>query len=239
MNLKGAKGSEIFNGKGAPAQTLGQASDYYLDTDSMDLSTKDKNGTWVLVGTLKGNQGPQGPQGEAGVDGNSGRNSVSTHTIETRIIDLPLSLENAQLGFAFGKSAIDLTSVKKLEMTARLIQKYGNKIAQVQVAGYADKVGAENLNRNLSGNRATAVARVLGKNGLDRKGLVVSEGKGEMQISKCAAANSGDQTKGDHLKCALDRRVDINLIFNPQVSVTEKNAMIVEMKQDFNGIWNK
>ncbi len=236
MNLKGDKGSTIFNGQGDPEKTLGAPADYYLDTDSMELYSKDANSTWIGIGSIKGDMGPQGPQGIPGLPGAS---SMTVRNIPAPRVDLPLSLENAELGFEFGKSAIDQNSTQKLARTAQLLQKFSGKIAEIRVVGYADKSGAESANLNLSRNRAKAVAIVLGKSGVGLPIVLRDRGEGEVKISGCAAANSGNQTKGDHLKCAKDRRVDMNLTFNSSVTVSEKNAVIAEIKQDFNGIWNK
>ena len=62
-------------GEGAPDASLGSPGDVYLDTDSGDFY-QNQNGTWNVIGNLRGPQGPQGeqgPQGPAGADGADGR----------------------------------------------------------------------------------------------------------------------------------------------------------------------
>lgn len=59
-------------GEGAPDASLGAPGDVYLETDSGDFY-QNQNGTWNIIGNLRGPQGEQGPQGPAGSDGADGR----------------------------------------------------------------------------------------------------------------------------------------------------------------------
>ncbi|MFS8580769.1 MAG: hypothetical protein LOD88_12175 [Novibacillus thermophilus] len=58
-------------GEGAPDASLGAPGDVYLDTDSGDFY-QNQNGTWNIIGNLRGPQGPQGPQGPEGPQGEQG-----------------------------------------------------------------------------------------------------------------------------------------------------------------------
>lgn len=64
----GVDGSTIHRGSGAPEATAGRTGDYYLDTDSFTLYARGAEG-WILLGTLKGEDGKDGDDGENGTDG--------------------------------------------------------------------------------------------------------------------------------------------------------------------------
>jgi Collagen triple helix repeat (20 copies) len=77
----GANGNTILNGTGAPAETLGNDGDFYLDTAADVLYGPKAGGTWPvnrtsLVGNpgTTGPAGPAGPQGLAGPQGPAGTN---------------------------------------------------------------------------------------------------------------------------------------------------------------------
>ena len=58
-------GTKIFNGVGAPDPGIGLNGDYYIDTASGQLYTKDSGGTWQVLMTLVGPQGAAGKAGSA------------------------------------------------------------------------------------------------------------------------------------------------------------------------------
>lgn len=58
-------------GTGAPAGSLGDTDDYYLDDSNGDVYYK-AAGVWTLIGSLQGATGPQGPQGPQGQQGPQG-----------------------------------------------------------------------------------------------------------------------------------------------------------------------
>ncbi len=68
----GKDGSSVLFGAGAPAETLGNDGDSYIDTDTFDFYTK-ASGAWVKVGSLKGADGAAGKDGTNGTDGTDGQ----------------------------------------------------------------------------------------------------------------------------------------------------------------------
>src|SRR6201986_3711834 len=69
QGAKGNPGSQIFSGSGAPAATLGNIGDYYLDKTNFFLYGPKTATGWGTPVLLRGAQGPQGPAGPAGVAG--------------------------------------------------------------------------------------------------------------------------------------------------------------------------
>ena len=67
----GGSSMRFHFGEGAPDASLGAPGDVYLDTDSGDFY-QNQNGTWNVIGNLRGPQGPQGPQGPEGPQGEQG-----------------------------------------------------------------------------------------------------------------------------------------------------------------------
>jgi len=91
QNAGGGGGGMRFHfGDGAPDVSLGAPGDVYLNASNGDFY-QNQNGTWTLIGNLRGPQGPQGPEGPQGrgVDDitSDGENIIfhmsdgSTHTI--------------------------------------------------------------------------------------------------------------------------------------------------------------
>ncbi len=69
----GADGSTVLNGTGAPASTVGNNGDFYLDTAADVLYGPKAGGTWPATGTsLVGTPGPAGATGPAGPQGLTG-----------------------------------------------------------------------------------------------------------------------------------------------------------------------
>ena len=56
----------------APATTLGNYGDFYLDVITGNVYYKDATGNWILTGNIKGPVGPAGAQGATGPSGASG-----------------------------------------------------------------------------------------------------------------------------------------------------------------------
>ena len=65
---RGADGSAILKGTGAPAAGLGVDGDQYIDTVSRDVYQK-AGGAWSIITNLSG--GPAGPKGDPGTPGSS------------------------------------------------------------------------------------------------------------------------------------------------------------------------
>ncbi len=67
----GEDGTSFLSGNGAPANTLGKNEDLYLNISTYDLYKK-TNGSWSLIGNIKGADGSDGQDGSDGSDGQQG-----------------------------------------------------------------------------------------------------------------------------------------------------------------------
>jgi len=67
--VQGAHAEEWMSGSGAPAGTLGQVGDWYLDTATSNVYEKTATATWTLRTNIQGAQGPQGNPGPTGAQG--------------------------------------------------------------------------------------------------------------------------------------------------------------------------
>ena len=75
----GADGNAVLNGSGAPADSVGNDGDFYLDTSADVLYGPKAGGTWPTPGvSLVGNTGPAGPAGPQGPTGSQGPAGVGT-----------------------------------------------------------------------------------------------------------------------------------------------------------------
>jgi hypothetical protein len=81
----GTNGSTIWNGSGAPSNTLGSNGDFYMDTTNHIIYGPMASGVWPTTGTpLVGPAGPagaQGPQGSQGPQGATGAPGTTTSVI--------------------------------------------------------------------------------------------------------------------------------------------------------------
>jgi Collagen triple helix repeat (20 copies) len=77
----GTNGNTVLNGTGAPASTVGNDGDFYVDTAADVLYGPKANGTWPATGTgLVGSPGSTGPAGPAGPQGPAGPAGISSVT---------------------------------------------------------------------------------------------------------------------------------------------------------------
>ena len=75
----GTNGNTILNGTGAPASSLGNNGDFYIDTAADVLYGPKAGGTWPSTGvSLVGPQGPAGPTGPQGPAGSAGSYACTT-----------------------------------------------------------------------------------------------------------------------------------------------------------------
>jgi hypothetical protein len=75
QGVSGVNGTKWFSFAGAPAETLGSLSDYYLDVSSGDIWQKvssERGSVWALQGNLHGAQGAAGSEGPPGPAGSPG-----------------------------------------------------------------------------------------------------------------------------------------------------------------------
>jgi hypothetical protein len=79
----GTDGSTWINGNGTPGAGVGVDGDYFLDLNTYDLYNK-VSGSWVLIGNIKG---PQGPPGDGGggsipVGGSTGQHLAKDSAVD-------------------------------------------------------------------------------------------------------------------------------------------------------------
>ena len=74
QGAKGADGATWLFGTEVPLEQ-GKDGDFYLKTDSFDIYKKHE-GSWQLVGNIKGEKGEQGQQGIQGLPGEKGERGL-------------------------------------------------------------------------------------------------------------------------------------------------------------------
>lgn len=118
-----------------------------------------------------------------------------------------LSREERTVYFDFNRSTLNSKEKAKLDEIAKIILD-SNEVENVDIIGFADKIGNPSYNKVLSKRRAEAVKAYLAKKGLKTKNIVV-EGAGETKsLTKCDSVTE----RKDLISClAADRRVEIKL----------------------------
>lgn len=77
QGIQGPGGSQVLNGTGIPAATIGKAGDFYLDVSKSALYGPKTETGWGSSVSLIGPTGAQGATGATGSTGNSGANGSS------------------------------------------------------------------------------------------------------------------------------------------------------------------
>jgi outer membrane protein OmpA-like peptidoglycan-associated protein len=108
----------------------------------------------------------------------------------------------------FDSGSASLTSTSREELRAALAQQRLGTQTRIQVTGYADSVGAPEVNERLSQRRAEAVAEELAMLGVPREAVDVAW-RGEAQLAVAT---------GDEVPEAENRRVTIQ--YAPTVAQT-------------------
>jgi outer membrane protein OmpA-like peptidoglycan-associated protein len=118
-----------------------------------------------------------------------------------------LSREERTVYFDFNRSTLNTKEKAKLDEIAKIILD-SKEVENVDIVGFADKIGNPSYNKVLSKRRAEAVKSYLAKKGLKTKSIYV-EGAGESKsLTKCDAVTE----RKDLISClAADRRVEIKL----------------------------
>jgi len=140
--------------------------------------------------------------------------------------ELQLNLDGSRLLFALNQASILADGKTRLIATAGLIHGHSDSVQKVKITGHTDKTGRPEYNRDLSKKRAQAVAEVLFQAGIERSKLAL-RGVGEPTISSC-------DPKQD---CPQDRRVDIQIKLNDDLTVAQKNSAIEALNQGLLKIW--
>ncbi|RKQ43271.1 endosialidase-like protein [Roseivirga pacifica] len=72
----GVDGKSMLNGTGAPANTLGNNGDFYIDTNTNNIYGPKTAGTWGAATSLIGPAGADGTDGVDGIDGTNGTDGI-------------------------------------------------------------------------------------------------------------------------------------------------------------------
>lgn len=117
----------------------------------------------------------------------------------------PFSL-SGDVGFEFDSAVLTPAGVAAVRDVAQRLKKAG-EINWVNVSGHTDRIGSSAYNRQLSQERAEAVARVLAENGVPSQ-VIQARGYGDTQ-PRVQCHESNRQALIDCL--APNRRVDIDV----------------------------
>jgi OOP family OmpA-OmpF porin len=121
--------------------------------------------------------------------------------------------------FEFNKADLRQGGQQKLDELAQRAQ--GADVDKVVVVGFADRIGSEQYNQELSERRAAAVKDYLASKNVDAQ-RVQAEGRGESQpVTGDQCKNMGKEHKSNSklVSCLQpDRRVDIELLGSRQVA---------------------
>ncbi len=119
----------------------------------------------------------------------------------------------ASVLFDFDRSVLRLGETPKLDELAAKIK--GRTFDHLQAVGYADRIGKEAYNLQLSKLRAEAVQAYLVGKGVDA-GRIRADGKGEAQpVTGEACKNMGPENRRNRklIQCLQpDRRVEVELV---------------------------
>jgi len=115
--------------------------------------------------------------------------------------------------FGFNKAELTPAGQQKLDELAKNAQ--GANVEKVVLIGHADRIGSEQYNKELSEQRAQAVADYLASKGVEQSRLQV-EGRGESQPvtgAECSKLGKESNKNQKLISCLQpDRRVDAELL---------------------------
>ena len=128
---------------------------------------------------------------------------------------------NTDVLFAFNKSELLPGGKDKLDELAKDAQ--GAQVDRVVLAGYADRIGSDGYNKDLSERRAQAVADYLASKGVDQSRIQV-EGRGEdspITGDSCKRMGPEKASNKKLVSCLQpDRRVEAELLGSREVAGT-------------------
>ena len=123
--------------------------------------------------------------------------------------------------FPFNKAELLPGGKDKLDNLAKDAQ--GANVEKIVLAGYADRIGSESYNKDLSERRAQAVADYLASKGVDKEHLQV-EGHGkDNPVTGDQCAHMGPARASNHKLVAClqpDRRVEAELLGSREQAAT-------------------
>ena len=121
--------------------------------------------------------------------------------------------------FEFNKATLRESGKDKLDELAQ--KSKGADVDRIVLAGYADRIGSEQYNRELSEKRAQAVADYLSSKGIEQSRLQV-EGRGEDQPvtgDQCKRMGAEKASNKKLVECLQpDRRVEAELLGSREVA---------------------
>lgn len=120
---------------------------------------------------------------------------------------LELTKEMLNVYFDFNKSTLNATEKAKLDIVAKVI-KGSKEVANIDIIGYADKIGKNGYNKSLSTKRAQAVRSYLAKKGVKARNVKIVSFGATKPVTNCDAGLA----KKEMIAClAEDRRVEIKV----------------------------
>jgi outer membrane protein OmpA-like peptidoglycan-associated protein len=120
-----------------------------------------------------------------------------------------ISEEARTVYFAFNSAALTKEARMKLNTLTKALKEGG--VEQVQVAGYADRMGNPVYNEKLSKRRAEAVHAYLVAHGIAKADVIKTRWLGESEPTTDCAAN---MKRKDLIACLQpDRRVEVELVY--------------------------
>jgi OOP family OmpA-OmpF porin len=127
--------------------------------------------------------------------------------------------------FEFNKAELRSGGQQKLDELADRAK--GADVDRVVVAGYADRIGSEQYNQELSEKRAIAVKDYLAQKGVQGE-RVQAEGRGESDPvtgNQCSKMGRENARNSKLVSClAPDRRVDVELLGSREVAGTPSST---------------
>ncbi len=121
-------------------------------------------------------------------------------------VDMSVVEERVVL-FNFDKSDIRPQAIEKLNKLVEIFKH--NKITHIKIVGYADKIGAEKYNKNLSSRRAESVKSYLNTRMSLKSALVEIRALGS---TDAFASCDSDLSKAELVECLLpNRRVEVEI----------------------------
>ena len=126
---------------------------------------------------------------------------------------------NTDVLFEFNKAELRPAGQQKLDELAQSAQ--GANVERIVLTGYADRIGSEQYNKDLSERRAQAVADYLAQKGVDKDKLEV-EGRGEespVTGGECDRLGRESAKNAKLVACLQpDRRVEAELLGNRETT---------------------
>jgi OOP family OmpA-OmpF porin len=127
--------------------------------------------------------------------------------------------------FEFNKAELRESGKEKLDELAQKSQ--GADVDRIVLAGYADRIGKEEYNRELSEKRAQAVADYIASKGIDQSRIQV-EGRGEEQSvtgDQCKKMGPERASNKKLVQCLQpDRRVEAELLGSREVASSSTSS---------------